>query len=83
MESLLKWVFGQNGVLKAGTLVHKRVGAEETFPQNYKLSEPVYFGTEIWQWDSNKNEWVAFNAPLGDIQMEFTMLDPHWRIPLK
>lgn len=32
MESLIKWTFGQNGVLKAGDLVHKRVGAQETFP---------------------------------------------------
>lgn len=83
MEGLLKWTLGQNGILKAGTLVHNRVGSSETMPQNYKLSENVYFATELWQWDSDTDRWVPFNAPEGDVLMEFVMLDPHYRIPLK
>jgi oligosaccharyltransferase complex subunit beta len=43
----------------------------------------VYFATEIWQWDSDSDKWVPFNAPEGDILMEFVMLDPYYRIPLK
>jgi oligosaccharyltransferase complex subunit beta len=83
MEGLLKWTFGQNGILKAGQLVHNRIGSTETIPQNYKLSEDIYFSTEIWHWDSENDRWVPFNAPEGDVLMEFVMMDPYYRIPLK
>ena len=65
--------------MKAGELIHKRVGSSETFPLNYKVSEDVYFSTEIWEWDGDK--WVPYSAE--DVLLEFVMLDPYYRIPLK
>jgi len=77
-ESLSKWVFKEQGVLRVGRVEHHKVG-EKSPPQAYTILEEVMYSIEIEKYESGK--WVSFDAT--DIQLEFVRIDPFVRTFLK
>lgn len=76
-QSLTKWVFKEEGVLRFGKVEHHRKG-EKTPPEAYTIMEDVVFSIEIEIFKDGK--WLSYDA--DDIQLEFVRIDPFVRIPL-
>ncbi|CAF1922225.1 unnamed protein product, partial [Brassica oleracea var. botrytis] len=49
VTELSKWVFHERGHLKAGSLVHHRVG-EADEPPIYRIKDDLEFSVEILEW---------------------------------
>ncbi|KAI1005736.1 hypothetical protein K3495_g2482 [Podosphaera aphanis] len=82
------WTFKEIGVLKVGKIEHYLQVSEGslksnmTNPRIYRVKNDVTYNIEIseYSWD----KWVPFSLPPGDaIQLEFSMLFPFYRLPLK
>ena len=61
--------------------MHHKAGETET-PFNYKIEDEIYYSMEIYRWNNTISEGVPYIAG-HDIMLEFVMLDPYIRIPLK
>ena len=48
---------------------------------DYKVKDFTTFSVDINEWDNLKKKWVAYKT--SDIQLEFFMLDPYYRINLQ
>ncbi|OXG16308.1 oligosaccharyltransferase complex subunit beta [Cryptococcus neoformans Ze90-1] len=74
-----KWVFQETGVVKVVSTTHFREG--ETEPREmYTKKDDITYSLTLAQYVTNENgtsSWGPFHA--DDIQMDFTMLDPHIR----
>lgn len=81
INNLLLWNFGENGLLKIGRIHHHKTGEVE-IPFNYKIEDEINYSIEIFRWNHTALEWVPYIAP-HEIMMEFIMLDPYIRMPLK
>jgi len=81
INNLLLWNFCENGLLKVANINHHKLGETET-PFNYKIEDEIYYSMEIYRWNSTITEWVPYISG-HDIMLEFVMLDPYIRMPLK
>jgi len=81
IKNLLLWNFCENGILKVANIKHHKLGETET-PYNYKIEDEIYYSIEIYRWNSNVTEWMPYISG-HDIMLEFVMLDPYIRMPLK
>jgi len=77
-HELSKWVFKERGLLRAGTPKHHRVGEVEP-PLMYRIRDDITYSVLIEEY--NGQDWVPFQS--NNVQLEFTMLDPHVRVFLK
>ncbi|TVY81690.1 Dolichyl-diphosphooligosaccharide--protein glycosyltransferase subunit wbp1 [Lachnellula suecica] len=80
------WTFNEIGVLKVGKIEHhlnEGEAADQVInPKIYRVKNDITYKIELseYQWD----RWVAFNPEAGDdLQLEFSMLSPFHRLPLK
>ncbi|KAI0747762.1 Dolichyl-diphosphooligosaccharide-protein glycosyltransferase [Daedaleopsis nitida] len=74
------WTFQESQVLRIDTVEHHRVN--ETLPaQTYTINDRVTFTTYISKYDPEVDVWEPYSG-LNDLQLEFTMLDPHIRTAL-
>jgi len=71
---------GESGVLKVGKIYHHKVGESE-MPFEYKVMDDIEYSIELFKWSKITKKWEPFIA--NDIMLEFVMLDPYVRIPLK
>ncbi|QPG75472.1 hypothetical protein FOA43_002827 [Brettanomyces nanus] len=91
VDSLLKWVFQIDGIIKAEFFNHTKVDREgnelnvtrndKSLAENgpdYKVKDFCKFEIGISQW--NGHQWVPYNS--SDVQLEFSMLDPYYRLTL-
>jgi oligosaccharyltransferase complex subunit beta len=72
------WALKHKGVLKASPLRHNLKGSSEQ-PSQYRITDELEFAMDVQELQHGK--WHPYNA--DDMQLEFTMLDPHVRTPLK
>lgn len=80
-KELIEWNFGESGIIKAENVIHNKVNsANEINPNEYGIKTNVEYHIELYEWEKNIGKWIAFND--ADIQLEFKMLDPYYRIPL-
>ncbi|KAJ9155713.1 Dolichyl-diphosphooligosaccharide--protein glycosyltransferase subunit WBP1 [Pleurostoma richardsiae] len=84
-KRLAGWTFKELGVLRVNWIEH-RLNEEGvvnvTNPKIYRIKNDVTYSISIseWSWD----KWTSFVVPEGDeIQLEFSMLSPFQRLPLK
>nr|CAG4647021.1 EOG090X05EE [Megafenestra aurita] len=77
-ESLTRWVFKEEGVLRVGKVSHHKAGEKES-PQYYTIMENMVYEIEIEKLVGDK--WVPFDAK--DIQLEFVRIDPFVRTVLQ
>jgi len=80
VQQVTQWVFQERGILRATNVNHHRVGETET-PATYTIKENVTFSVVIEEWDAVKGQFIPFKA--NDVQLEYRMLDPYVRAPLK
>jgi len=73
-----QWTFQQRGAIRTSNATHHIVGQTET-PALYTIRDNIYYGLKIEEWKND--QWVPFKS--DDVQLEFIMLDPYLRIPLK
>jgi oligosaccharyltransferase complex subunit beta len=78
---LTAWTFGRHGVLRARDVEHKAIGARVGAGGQYRIGQQIEFRVTIEEWDGDKKRWAPYVAE--DVQLEFTMLDPHVRQFLK
>jgi len=77
-NELSKWVFKERGVLRASNVSHHKVG-EKSEPRTYTVKDRIEYTVVIEEWDGTK--WIPYDK--NDVQIEFIMLDPYIRAPLK
>jgi oligosaccharyltransferase complex subunit beta len=76
---LTKWAFQEKNVIRPTLFEHHLVGSEEKNERIYKVNEELSFSTGLSEWDGEK--WVPYHA--DDVQLEFVMLDPYYRLNLE
>ncbi|KAL6308693.1 dolichyl-diphosphooligosaccharide-protein glycosyltransferase [Sparassis latifolia] len=74
------WTFQESLVLRIDSVAHHRVN--ETVPgETYTTNDNVVFSAHISRFDPRTSTWEPFSG-IKDLQLEFTMLDPHIRTAL-
>lgn len=76
--SIAAWLLHQRGLLRFGEFQHHRVG-ELHPPQAYTIKDNLHFEVQIEELVDS--EWQPYRA--SDVQLDFTMLDPHVRVFLQ
>jgi oligosaccharyltransferase complex subunit beta len=76
---VLQWTFRQKSVLRASPLRHRIIETNEVSPSIYRINDIVEVAVDIAE--CTENVCKPFQGK--DVQVEFTMLDPHVRTTLK
>ncbi|EIW68966.1 oligosaccharyltransferase complex subunit beta [Tremella mesenterica] len=81
-EDFTKWIFQERGVVKVISTAHHRQSENQPREQYTKKDDLVYSVTlaEYYTTDNQTAAWGPVH--LEDLQLEFTMLDPHIRTAL-
>lgn len=77
-NSLIKWVFGEQGRIRVENVAHHLEG-QKTAPPFYTITEPVVYTISISELVNGL--WKPFEA--NDVQLEFVRIDPFVRTTLK
>jgi oligosaccharyltransferase complex subunit beta len=77
-KNIISWAFQERGILRYKNLKHHLVGEKEA-PELYTIKDHIEFSIELEEWKGRR--WIPFNA--NDVQLEFSMIDPHIRTTLK
>ncbi|KAH9935816.1 dolichyl-diphosphooligosaccharide-protein glycosyltransferase [Amylocystis lapponica] len=74
------WTFQESLVLRIDSIAHHRVN--ETSPrETYTTNDHVTFTAHISKYNPQTSTWEPYSG-IEDLQLEFTMLDPHIRTAL-
>jgi oligosaccharyltransferase complex subunit beta len=74
------WTFQESLVLRVDSIAHHRVNKTEQ-RKTYTTSDEVTYTTQISKFNSKTADWEPY-SDIKDMQLEFTMLDPHIRTSL-
>ncbi|KAH9926096.1 dolichyl-diphosphooligosaccharide-protein glycosyltransferase [Fomitopsis serialis] len=75
------WTFQETGMLRIDDATHHRVN--ETAPGDmYTINDRVTYTMHVSKYNPTSAEWEPYSG-ITDMQLEFTMLDPHIRTALK
>ena len=77
VNEVSEWVFHEKGVLRLASRRHNRVGESEK-PEMYIINEEIEYVVLIEEY--SRGQWQPYQAV--DVQLEFSMLDPYWRLTL-
>ncbi|CAG8212024.1 unnamed protein product [Penicillium salamii] len=82
-KQLTAWTFKETGVLKVEKVEHRlATEGSELNPSIYRIKNETVYKIEVSEYVYDK--WVPFELPADDeLQLEFTMLSPFHRLPLK
>jgi oligosaccharyltransferase complex subunit beta len=79
-KDLVAWTFQESLVFRIDSIEHQRVGATAS-SDKYTVNDNIVFTAYISKYDPQMAKWVP-HSDLYDLQLEFTMLDPHIRTAL-
>jgi len=80
-KELSKWAFQESLVIRIDSVEHHREG--ETEPRDhYTTNDNVVYTLSVSRYNPMSSAWERYSG-LADMQLEFTMLDPHIRTALK
>ncbi|KAG6831210.1 hypothetical protein H0H92_012004 [Tricholoma furcatifolium] len=74
------WTFQESQVLRIDRTTHHRVNASEPLEQ-YTTNDDIVYSAYISKYDPKTGSWAPYSG-IKDLQLEFTMLDPHIRTAL-
>ncbi|TFY60242.1 hypothetical protein EVJ58_g5275 [Rhodofomes roseus] len=75
------WTFQETGVLRVDGSTHHHVN--ETTPRDrYTINDRVTYTLRVSKYNPTSAEWEPYSG-IDDMQLEFTMLDPHIRTALQ
>jgi oligosaccharyltransferase complex subunit beta len=76
---LVRWAFKETGVIRTNWAEHYLAATPDIKNEKlYKVSEDIVYNVALSQW--NGSQWVPFSG--NDLQLEFVMLDPYYRVTL-
>jgi len=79
-KDIAAWTFQESNVLRIDSSNHHLVNS--TTPQEYyTINDNIVYDTHISKWNPTSGAWEPHSG-LTDLQLEFTMLDPHVRTAL-
>lgn len=79
-EDVSSWVLGYKSVLRFKDLKHVKKGTGVS-QDVYRIKDEISVSLKIEEWSAAKQKWLPFER--SDVQVEFTMLDPHLRKTFK
>ncbi|KAJ3511262.1 hypothetical protein NLJ89_g4200 [Agrocybe chaxingu] len=79
-RDIAAWTFQESNVLRIEKVEHHRVNDTEPLEQ-YTTNDQLAYNIYISKFNPVKDIWEPYSG-LKDLQLEFTMLDPHIRIAL-
>ncbi|KDQ59693.1 hypothetical protein JAAARDRAFT_175179 [Jaapia argillacea MUCL 33604] len=79
-QELASWAFQESFALRVDSIDHHRVN-DTTVREHYTTNDQVVYTTHISKFNAETNAWEPFSG-ITDLQLEFTMLDPHVRTAL-
>ncbi|KAH7914085.1 Dolichyl-diphosphooligosaccharide--protein glycosyltransferase subunit WBP1 [Hygrophoropsis aurantiaca] len=74
------WVFQESNVFRVDSVSHHRLNETAT-PEVYTTNDQIVFTAQISKYNSRTSSWQPYSG-IDDLQLEFTMLDPHVRTTL-
>ncbi|KAF5387529.1 hypothetical protein D9757_006606 [Collybiopsis confluens] len=74
------WAFQERGVLRIDSVSHRKVNTTGT-PEMYTTNDEIIYNVKISSFNPINRKWEPYSA-IKDLQLEFTMLDPHVRTAL-
>ncbi|KAF9234494.1 Dolichyl-diphosphooligosaccharide--protein glycosyltransferase subunit WBP1 [Melanogaster broomeanus] len=74
------WVFQETMTLRIDRTEHHRVN-ETVAPEMYTVNDQIVYTAYISAYDRRTSSWEPYSG-IADMQLEFTMLDPHVRTAL-
>ncbi|KAG6853649.1 hypothetical protein C0991_002617 [Blastosporella zonata] len=80
VREVAAWTFQESQVLRIDSTSHHRVNETEPLEQ-YTTNDNIVFSAHISRYDPKASSWAPYSG-INDIQLEFTMLDPHIRTAL-
>ncbi|KAK7688944.1 hypothetical protein QCA50_007635 [Cerrena zonata] len=79
-SAVAAWTFQESLALRIDRVTHHRVNQTEAL-QAYTTNDEIVFTAHISKFNSETSAWEPFSG-IQDMQLEFTMLDPHIRTAL-
>ncbi|KAG1736863.1 Dolichyl-diphosphooligosaccharide--protein glycosyltransferase subunit WBP1 [Suillus paluster] len=79
-KEVAAWVFQEKLALRIDSIEHHRVNETEA-PEMYTINDEIVYTAHISSYDSKTSTWKPYSG-IDDLQLEFTMLDPHIRTSL-
>ncbi|KIO00170.1 hypothetical protein M404DRAFT_153406 [Pisolithus tinctorius Marx 270] len=80
VKDITAWAFRETLALRIDNTTHHRAG-EEVPPETYTTNDQIVYTAHISAYDPKTSSWKPYSG-ITDMQLEFTMLDPHIRIAL-
>ncbi|KAJ7281774.1 oligosaccharyl transferase beta subunit [Mycena rebaudengoi] len=80
-RDIAAWTFQESLVLRIDNTTHHLVNSTTPLDQ-YTINDNIVYTTQISRFDPKTSTWNPYSG-ITDMQLEFTMLDPHIRTPLK
>jgi len=74
------WAFQEHGVLRIDEVKHHKVNQTDA-PETYTTNDEIVYTVKISSFNPTTGKWERY-SDLKDLQLEFTMLDPHVRTAL-
>jgi len=74
------WTFQEKNVLRIDSISHHKVNQTEA-PQTYTINDQIVYTAHISKYSAASSKWEPYSG-IDDLQLEFTMLDPHIRTAL-
>lgn len=77
------WAFGETGNLRLNGVTHESASPEDLGNSHlhYMVNEPLKYCAAIEKWNPDAREWQSYHNN-EDVQLEFKMLDPYYRLNL-
>ncbi|KAF8352229.1 oligosaccharyl transferase beta subunit [Amanita rubescens] len=80
-KDVTAWTFQESNVFRIDKVEHHGLNAT-TSPDRYTVNDQIEFTAYISKYEPHTSTWVPHSG-LQDLQLEFTMLDPHIRTALR
>ncbi|KAJ7577529.1 oligosaccharyl transferase beta subunit [Mycena floridula] len=80
-RDIAAWAFQESLVLRIDNTTHHLVNATEP-NELYTTNDKIVYSAHISRYNAEKSTWEPY-SDITDLQMEFTMLDPHIRTALR
>ncbi|KAG6815585.1 hypothetical protein H0H87_000342 [Tephrocybe sp. NHM501043] len=77
VREVAAWTFQESQVLRVERTTHHLVNGTEPLEQ-YTTNDNIVFSAYISHYDPKTSTWAPYSG-INDLQLEFTMLDPHIR----
>jgi oligosaccharyltransferase complex subunit beta len=80
---LSTWCFQERGRLRVREFHHNHAGVDvdTPTPELYRIKDDVTFSVVIEELNSETKQWVPFHS--NDVMIDFTMIDPYYRLFLE